>query len=594
MSSVAHIIDVSPAPSAIGIPLGDHIQIVFDQEMDLNSINTGSFVLTGPDNAPVFGPIDVTPFDEPGFEDEDILSSPYFQGYVKGTISYLKVDASGGIVAEDTKDLTGAGNLWHTVAIFTPEKPLKPNVEYTCIILGDEAPTDDVDTGVRTRTVFDTSFVGSGTGVIDFHGGYTGENNRTYVIEITTGGAVGDAEYIWWEATDPLTTYSGITSTGARELEDGIYTLCEPDGTFTTGDKFEVVIRPAVLLENNYRWTFMTGSGSIMIPPSTSSASGIDSITDGVTDPSTGSTFYVTDSDPEDGEYGVSISTDPYTGESISITFSNTVDPATIAGTALDVISYAANGRQDLFAVTGDLDFVASLSSAVLTIVLGPAQLYENNIVVVKLRKTIADTDGVTLGSHQELFFTTTYSPLYSDERTIRLDLGPLVADVPRETIMMAILEASITADANAFTVVISNARLYNEARWRYTTCLAELILVKAMLGDVSLTDRMSKTLGDLSVSRGGGAANLRDTLAGLEDCAFRWEIAVQTGGSVAPGTSIRPDYGVKGASAIDAISVGRQWYPTSGIGTSNSMAGGNDRTDEIGRRTLKTFRKRH
>ena len=93
------IINVYPSNGAIGIPVADQVKVYFDQEMDLSSINSGTFVLIGKDEAPIFGPVDVTPLDDPGFEDEDILSSPYAGAYVKGTIEFFKTDVSGAMIA---------------------------------------------------------------------------------------------------------------------------------------------------------------------------------------------------------------------------------------------------------------------------------------------------------------------------------------------------------------------------------------------------------------------------------------------------------------------------------------------------------------
>ena len=593
MATTPIIIDVYPANGSQGIPIGDQVRIEFDQEMDQDSINAGTFVLTGPDNAPVFGPIDVTPFDEPGFEDEDILSSPYFKGYVKGSISFSRVDASGGIVDDSIKDLTGDGTLWRTVAIFTPNTPLKPNVEYGVILLGDEASTDDLDTGVKTRTVFDTKFTGSGTGELTFHGGYTGDDNRSYVIEITTGGQTGDAEYIWWEKNDPLVTYSGITSTGARELEDGVYVTCSHDGNFTVGDLFEVIIISAITLPNNYRWNFFTGSGSILVPPSSSSTTGIVDVSSNVEGTEAASSFTVSRIDPEDGEYGIAISEDPYAGEIITVTFSANVNIATLAGDAISLKSMPANGNWDIFDATGDLGYEFSLAGNILTINLDPAQLYNNNIVILELDRTIADSNGNKLSVDQEFYFSTIYTPIYSDERRIRLDIGPVITGVPQETIMLAILEASIQADAVSFSDTISNIAYYKHARWQYTTCLAEMILVNALMGNNVLTGKMSKRLGELSVSRGDNTAYLKDLLNKLEDCAFGWETSVQTGGDIARGTSLRPQVSVKGAISEDAIVVGRQWEPTSGFETTNSHSAGNTKRYTSGRRDLKTFRRR-
>lgn len=595
MATTPNIIEVLPAPNAQGIPIGNPVTVIFDQEMDLTSLNTGTIVLTGPDEAPLFGPHDVTPFDTPGFEDEDILSSPYFKGWVKATISYSRVDASGGIVDDSVEDTTGDGSLWRTVAFLTPDKPLRPNVKYTAIILGDEAPTDDFDTGVKTRTVFDTVFSGSGSGRVTFYGGFTGEVDTGYTVEITGGGTTGTATYIWWNNNDPLTTYQGVTTTGERELEDGVFITCDPDGSFTIGDTFTVVVVAAITLPNTYQWDFFTGSGAVATPPSTQPTSGIESILTNVigSGVTVSSAFAVSSITPENGQYGVPISTDPYAGEEIILEFSADVDGSTLAGDAISLRSEVANGDDLQFTATGELDFVATLTGPrTLSIVLDPAQLYINNIVILELDELIADTDGNTLLVDYTSYFTTPYEPLYSSLRRVRLDLGPLITDVADETIMLAILEASIHADAVSFTLTPTNVAYFQHARREYTTCLAELILVRALLSDSGLSDKMTKRLGDLQVSR-GGINSLVDMRNGLEDCVARWEIAVNTGGEITPNTSVKPEVSVKGALAADAIVVGRQWEPTSSIQTTSRMPAGNYSRYASGRRDLKTFRNR-
>lgn len=594
MATVPNIINVYPAPSAKGIPIGDQIRIQFDQEMDLDSLNTGTIVVTGPDEAPVFGPIDITPFDIPGHDDEDILSSPYFKGYVKGTITYARVDASGGTVDDSVEDTTGDGTLWNTVAIFTPDKPLKPNVDYKVIIAGDEAPDDDFETGVKTRTVFDPVFSGSGTGTIEFGGGYTGTAPTEYTVEITAGGPTGTAQYIWWNNNDPLRTYQGITTTGIRELENGVYITCGKDGNFTIGDTFIVVVISAIVLPNNYEWDFSTGSGAILTPPSDSSTSGIDSVlTNVVGDTSQSNIFNVTAVSPVDGKYGVSISTDPYAGETIIVQFSQDVEPLTLAGNAINVRSEVCNGDDIMFQATGDLAFVATLETpSKLVIALEPGQLYINNIVLLELAETIADTDGNLLTDGFSSYFSTPYSPLYTGIRVIQMDLGNIVEDIPEETIMLAILEASIQADTLTYKTIV-NSTNYHLARKRYTTCLAEAILVRGLLTGNG-GERMTKKLGDFEVQRFGNNEDLRGTLGQLEDCMLTQLPIIQSGGELGPYTSVKPQVSVKGALAEDAIYVRRQWEPTSGVGVSNGRSAGNSSRYASGRRDLKTFRSRN
>lgn len=591
--AIPTIVDVYPSPSAVGIPIGDQLTVTFDQEMDESSITTGTFVVVAPDRGVLFMGAELTPFDEPGLDDEELLNTPYYGGYVQGSISFSRVDVSGSPVDDDEVDYTGDGTLWRTVALFTPSAPLSPNKTYKILVAGDEDTTNRFDSGVKTRSVFDANPVSvSGTGQIITAGGFTGTTTKTYVLEILSSGATGDATYHWWASSDPLTTFQGITTTGKRELEDGVCIFCDPDGNFESGDTWNIICVPAVPLANTYEWSFSTGSGSVLTPPSSSSASGIDAIITNL-DGSISSTFVVESIDPSEGEYGVTISVDPYEGETITVTFSagTVIDVSTVTEDTVVVRSEVANGDEEL-SFTGSLEYSVSLTNNIMTIQLDPAQLYENNIVIVELDKTIADTSGTTLGTDYTSYFSTPYAPLYSSLRRIRLDLGGLIADIRDETIMLAILEASLKADAFIFVTAITNITFRNMARKEYVTCLAELMLVRGLANSSSLSDRMSKTLGDLTVSRSGMAKSIADREQQLQDCVNYWKIAVETNGSVSPDTSLRPGHSVKGALASDRITVSRQWEPMSGTshrpGANTTVHGANSR------RRLRTYRNKH
>ena len=588
------VVNVYPANGSIGIPIGDNFTVTFDQEMDEDSINTGTFILTGPDQGVFFGG-EMNPFEEPGLNADDILDSPYFPGFVQCSITFSRVDASGATVSDSAVDYTGDGTLWRTVATLVPEAPLAPNKEYQALVAGDEDTTNAFDSGVRSRTVFDALPVSvSGTGVIYPGGGYTGDSEVTYIIEITNGGQTGSATYSWWRQTDPLTTYTGITVTGKRELENGVYITCDPDGTFVTGDKWSIKCIPFVSMASTYRWSFSTGSGSIVTPPSTSSASGIDTLTAASSTSVATSSFSVSEVDPAGGEYGVAISTSAYVGERIIVTFSDTValDTTTLVDN-IAVRSEPAIGIDSLNQITytGDLDFtVSAVGDHQIYIDLDPAQLYVNNIVIITLDQDIADTSGNTLGSDYVTYFSTEYTPIYTSMRRIRLDLGSLVADVNDETIMFAILEASIFTDGISFTNTISDATYYDLARREFTTCKAELILVKGISSDGQFTDRMSKQLGDLKVYRAGGREAIDGLIDDLLACMEYWKIAVQTGGEITPDASLKPTYAVKGKYSEDAIVVGRQWEPTNGLGYYRPAANTKVNTYSS-RKKLKTWR---
>jgi hypothetical protein len=178
-------------------------------------------------------------------------------------------------------------------------------------------------------------------------------------------GVPGVAAYEWWDANDPLTVYQGLSSTGERELENGVYVTSGPDGSYVAGDKFEVVVKAAIALPANYKWDFTTGNGSIVVPPSTSSATGIDSIStsEGISNTS----FNVLSIVPAPRKYGVPIVVDPYLGNTIDIVFSDEIDSSTIHGN-LEIYSESANGDPAFFA-TGILDYNAQIAGNTISII---------------------------------------------------------------------------------------------------------------------------------------------------------------------------------------------------------------------------------
>ena len=351
------IIDVYPANNSLGIPVGDSVVIIFDQEMDTDSINEGTFILSAPDNDVLFTS-DINPFEPPAFTQQEILSSPYYNGRVKGTIRFERRNASGGLVDDSIVDETGDGTLWYTAAIFTPERPFVANVKYTILVAGDNDPTGEFDSGVLSRSVFDTKLeLGTNEGCT-FLGSYESDVEDEYFIRITTAGDTGEAEYQWWKGSDELNAFEGRTSTGRRELDDGVCVIFDKDATHTVGDKWSVVVKPYELMLQNYQFSFNTGSGSIVIPPSTSSTSGIESLSS-----STETPLKIVSISPENYSTNLEISE----LSTITVKFNKNLDPSTITQDTIRVIAEAVNGDSDIPA-SGELAKVLTVSGDTLVI----------------------------------------------------------------------------------------------------------------------------------------------------------------------------------------------------------------------------------
>lgn len=224
----------------------------------------------------------------------------------------------------------------------------------------------------------------------------------------------------------------------------------------------------------------------------------------------------------------------------------------------------------------------------------GTTILYENNIVYIELSDKILAEDGASLGSDEIFYFTTTYNPLYVSSRQVRLELGFFASSIPEDTINLAIYEAGKDLDANLFNSVGSNQDYFNYVKEEYVKISASLMVLNGMMGDVNLTGRLSKALGDMSVMKDGNADMLLEREYALTKELKGLLKAIRTGGRVTPETSLKPGVTVKGESSIDAISVERQWEPMSGVGIPRSAA--NTSIRHVGgssRRRHRTFKNR-
>lgn len=178
-------------------------------------------------------------------------------------------------------------------------------------------------------------------------------------------------------------------------------------------------------------------------------------------------------------------------------------------------------------------------------------QLLSNMLVVITLSKDIKNVAGFTLGTDQEFFFTTTYDPLYSSVRKVRLEVGAFLKEISDDTINLAIFEASLMAKALSFKGADSRNSLYLFARREWTTCKAAEIL---LLNNLLRHGLRSKRLDNLEVTY--DASQGADTLDRIQSCLHRWEYQI-----MAAGNATQTPLGlVKGELDIDDPHVGRMW----------------------------------
>lgn len=202
--------------------------------------------------------------------------------------------------------------------------------------------------------------------------------------------------------------------------------------------------------------------------------------------------------------------------------------------------------------------------------------LGENTLVEILLSGEIESVDGVALGEDFSFFYTTSYNPLYSSVRKVKLDAGGLIGNIPEDTINLAILEASIEADVLNFRKQIINENIFVHARRQYVTCLAAQGLAQNVLANGGVIK--SKALADFKVDYDVNI--LGDLLGKLNDCLKKWEAQIQTGGGAR--TVRNPKMVVKGELDPDRPAVGKLWYALSPeetpIGNNKYRVGGSRR----------------
>ena len=115
---MADVVSVYPANGAEGVFLSESIYVDFDELMDHDSINRGTFVVTGPEHTLFSGPDTLRWLDL--LEDEELFDSPGFEGFMQGTISF------------ETRG--GGSESYHTRAVFTPSINLAPNTTFKVYI----------------------------------------------------------------------------------------------------------------------------------------------------------------------------------------------------------------------------------------------------------------------------------------------------------------------------------------------------------------------------------------------------------------------------------------------------------------------------
>ena len=324
---------------ATGVPVRADIEISFDIGVDLLSCRS-NVVLYGADFDRTSGPDQALWIDPDTGENPYFLKSPGLRGTVPLEYSLVYLDSDDNLLDPQPTVLTQAAEAaagYKHRLVLTPKAPLAPSTSYDLYIIGKAELGDD--RGVSQRTVFDvdeTSVV-STTGDLQLFGQWEGASGDNVHVKITTAGDIGVAKYKWWYETEG----EGSARTGKllsrryRKLEDGLQLRALGSG-FILDDEYVIGVEPVAYLAESYKLSFTTGTGAIASVPASASTSVLGDLTS-LTSPA--GRLTVLESTPEDGA-----THQPLTTRSISITFSENIDPTTITDETVKLWAYPVSG----------------------------------------------------------------------------------------------------------------------------------------------------------------------------------------------------------------------------------------------------------
>lgn len=341
-----------PADNDTGIPIGIQLHVIFDRGIDLGTAQD-HVIMYGDDFDQTSGPDQALWIDQDTGRNPYFLRSPGFKGLVEltATVVYVDLDTGptytevdpGTITSEADELAALTAGVGHKL-VLTPREQLAADTVYTLHVLGDP---DTTGQGISSRTVFDVEPDGgnvSTTGFVSTNTSYTGTLADRVVIEITTGGDIGTAKYRWYYVSAGVgTAVEGVlTSRRFRRLTDGLQVNFSGSG-FVAGDEYDFNVEPPERMAANFIVSFTTNDGTYTSPPSSPSTPATSTPPASVLPPAPGASsaqlLEVIEMVPADGSYQ-----NDKNLRQIVITFSDTLDAATVTDSTVDVFKYPVSG----------------------------------------------------------------------------------------------------------------------------------------------------------------------------------------------------------------------------------------------------------
>jgi hypothetical protein len=213
-----------------------------------------------------------------------------------------------------------------------------------------------------------------------------------------------------------------------------------------------------------------------------------------------------------------------------------------------------------------------------------PDQLFRNNIIEITIASGIQGIDGSVMTEPYTFTFMTETFPSYSNIRKIRLEYGGYIPNIEDDTIQLAILEASLSADDLVFSQT-KNTKFLSAIKREWVTCKVALTLVH----NLSHSLIKSKSLADFSVSY--DTNTLRDAMAKAYSCLERWEPQLMAGGYAIDAQQARGV--VKGELDPDRPKIGRTWFDAGEINSDSRLPAANTKDLATTQRRYKSMHSR-
>jgi len=358
---------VYPADEDTGVPVGATILLYFDVGVDLESVKK-SIVLYGADYDLTSGPDIAMWIDKDTGNNPYFLRSPGFKGLVPLEFELVYVDLTsqtetdpGTITSQADEASANVGSL---VRATPKDGPLAGDLEYTLYVTGDP---DSQDVGVSSRTVFDVepdAGNAADTGSLVVFGTWEGSADDTVVVEITTDGNIGTADYSWYYSSlgAGSAVEGRITNRRFRRLEDGLQIRFTGSG-FVTGDTYTFNVSPVGRMAASFKVVFTTNDGSYTEAPDSPSTPAESEVPAFILPGSDSEVLEVTGMTPENGAYNVKVS-----NRTITIEFSDDLDATTIDDDSVKLWKYPVDGSYGETYEPVQLQKTMSVSGNVLTI----------------------------------------------------------------------------------------------------------------------------------------------------------------------------------------------------------------------------------